>query len=184
MICVETDSDLKHGRRSIRLKGYDYSDPRAFFVTLVTRGRECLFGEIHDGEMRLTDAGRIVWEVWDSLPSRYPQIALGNAVVMPNHFHGIVIIEQSVGAIHELPLLNTQIQRRRMTLPLVVGYLKMNSAKRINKILGSEGVPIWQRNYYEHIIRDEGEQGRIHLYIEANIANWGSDEENPLTTGQ
>jgi hypothetical protein len=92
----------KHHRRSIRMPGYDYSQPGAYFVTLVTHGRECLFGEIENSEMHLNDAGRIVWDIWNSLPARYPQIALGAAVVMPNHFHGIVTIE--VGAIHELPL--------------------------------------------------------------------------------
>ena len=66
-----------------------------------------------------------------------------------------------------------------MTIPLVVGYFKMNTAKRINKILNSEGIPVWQRNYYEHIIRDEEEHNRIHLYIESNIDNWVNDDENP-----
>jgi len=66
-----------------------------------------------------------------------------------------------------------------MTLPLVVGYFKMNSAKRINLLLGSSGIPVWQRNYYEHIIRDEDEHNRIHLYIEANPLHWAEDDENP-----
>ena len=66
-----------------------------------------------------------------------------------------------------------------MTLPLVVGYFKMNTAKRINSLLGSSGIPIWQRNYFEHIIRDEAEHQRIHLYIEANVENWLWDDENP-----
>jgi len=95
---------------------------------------------------------------------------------MPNHFHGIIDIhEPTVGAIHELPLQG----RRRMTIPLVVGYFKMNTAKKINKIVASEGNPVWQRNYYEHVIRNETEHDRIHCYIEANIDNWEMDEENP-----
>lgn len=167
----------KHHRRSIRLPEYDYSQPGVYFITIVTRRRECLFGEIKDGEMHLNDAGQIVWDVWNSLPARYPQIALGTAVVMPNHFHGNVIINAiPVGAIHESPLR----ERRRMTLPLVVGYFKMNTAKRINEILGSQGIPVWQRNYYEHIIRNDKEYNRIHLYIEANVYNWFNDEENPI----
>ncbi len=166
----------------MRLPDHDYSQPGVYFITVVTRGRECLFGEIKDGEMRLNDAGQIVWDVWNSLPARYPQIALGAAVVMPNHFHGNVIIPVGaipvravpVRAIHESPLR----ERRRMTLPLVVGYFKMNSAKRINEILGAQGIPVWQRNYYEHIIRDDEEYNRIHLYIEANVDNWATDDEN------
>ena len=173
-----------HHRRSIRLPDYDYSQPGAYFITTVTRGRECLFGEIKDGVMHLNDAGQIIWDVWNSLPARYPQIALGAAMVMPNHFHGIVIINETpVGVIHELPLREeTRVERRRMTIPLAVGYFKMNTAKRINKILDSEGVPVWQRNYYEHIIRNDEEHNRIHLYIEANVANWVRDDENPVKT--
>jgi REP element-mobilizing transposase RayT len=187
----------KHHRRSIRLPGYDYSQPGAYFITMVTQRRECLFGEILNGEIKLNDTGRTVWEVWNSLPARYPQIRLGTAQVMPNHFHGIIVIP--VRAIHELPLqglplpgsplpglpmpspqVTDQMQRRRMTIPLVVGYFKMNTAKRINKILGSEGVSVWQRNYYEHIIRNDEEYNRIHLYIETNVANWVMDNENPM----
>jgi putative transposase len=78
-----------------------------------------------------------------------------------------------------LPLPEPRVERRRMTITLVVGYFKMNTAKRINKILGSEGVPVWQRNYYEHIIRNETEYERIHLYIESNPANCGTDDERP-----
>jgi putative transposase len=178
----------KHHRRSIRLPDYDYSQPGVYFITLVTRGRECLFGEIKDGEMHINEAGQIVWNVWGSLPVRYPQIGLGAASVMPNHFHGNIIIHETatVGAIHELPLpspstrVTDQMERRRMTIPLVVGYFKMNTAKQINKILDSEGVPVWQRNYYEHIIRSEEEYSRIQQYIETNVQNWVDDEENPL----
>jgi putative transposase len=171
---------LKRRRRSLRLSDYDYSQPGGYFLTMVTRGREPLFGDIHDGEMHLHEAGRIVWDVWNALPVRYPQVTLGRAVVMPDHFHGIVIIhEQPIGVavIHELPLPQP---RRRMTLPLVVGYFKMNTAKRINDILGSKGMPVWQRNYYEHIIRTDEEHNKIDSYIEANVAHWNRDDENPI----
>jgi REP element-mobilizing transposase RayT len=135
--------------------------------------------------MYLNEAGKIVLDVWNSLPTRYPTVTLGTAIVMPNHFHGIVIINESVGAIHESPLRESppqerRTQRRRMTLPLVMGYFKMNSAKQANKLLNSSGIPIWQRNYYEHIIRNDDEHNRIHLYIESNIDNWDDDDENPI----
>jgi putative transposase len=164
-------------RRSIRLPDHDYSQPGAYFITLVTHGRERLFGEIREGEMQLNDAGQIVWEIWNSLPARYPQVSVGTAIVMPDHFHGIVNISVSVGAVHELPRqrqrrITDQMERRRMTLPLVVGYFKMNSAKRINLLRGLDGLPVWQRNYYEHIIRNEAEYNRIHRYIEANASKW------------
>src|SRR5215213_2385048 len=168
-----------HHRHSIRLPDYDYSRPGAYFITLVTRGRERLFGKIKEGEMQLSNAGQIVRDVWNSLPARYPQIELGTAQVMPDHFHGILNIQPTsapVWAIHELPI-RGRAERRRMLLPLVVGYFKMNTAKQINKILGSEGIPVWQRNYYEHIIRNDAEYNRIHVYIESNPANWVMDHE-------
>jgi REP element-mobilizing transposase RayT len=103
---------------------------------------------------------------------------------MPNHFHGIITINNHVGAIHELPLheLPLQIepkQRRKMLLPKIIGFLKMNSAKEINQIRATLGYPVWQRNYYEHIIRSEEEMNRIHRYIIDNPAKWAEDENNP-----
>jgi putative transposase len=165
-------------RRSIRLPNYNYSQVGAYFVTIVTFQREYRFGEIQHGKMNLNNAGQIVWNVWNSLPERYPTVTLDTAVVMPNHFHGIVMIDEPVvGVIHELPL-QDRAQRRRMTLPLVVGYFKMNSAKQINKLSNSSGVPIWQRNYYEHIIRNDEENNRVQFYIDSNIDNWAKDDEN------
>jgi REP element-mobilizing transposase RayT len=176
----------KHHRRSIRLPGYDYSQPGAYFITVVTWQRQCLFGVIREGHLHLNDAGRVVWDVWHALPARYPQITIGAAVVMPNHFHGIIEIHD-IGAIHELPLRDELPQQRseprRMTIPLVVGYFKMNTARRINQILASEGVPVWQRNYYEHIIRNDEEHNHIHLYITGNVDLWDPDDENPYRKG-
>jgi REP element-mobilizing transposase RayT len=168
-----------HHRRSIRVPGYDYSQPGAYFVTMVTRGRECLLGKVREQEMRPNAAGNIVWEVWNCLPVRYPEIVLGTAAVMPNHFHGI--IEIPVGAVHEPPLPETQsrMARRRMTIPLVAGFFKMQSSKQINILHRTPGERIWQRNYYEHIIHDEDDHSRIFDYIEANVENWSMDEENP-----
>lgn len=175
-------------RRPLRLPDYDYSQPGAYFVTMVTYQREHLFGEIADGDMRQNDAGKIVWEVWKSLPGRYPTITLDEGVVMPNHFHGIVIIEENpVGAIYELPLRDElplqdkeayRLARHRMLIPLAVGYLKMNSAKRVNILLNSSGVPIWQRNYYERIVRNDQAYNAIRQYIHSNPASWDTDEEN------
>ena len=184
----------KHHRHSIRLPEYDYSHPGGYFFTTITHERVCLFGEIKEGEMCLNEAGNVVWDIWNSIPERYPQVSIFTAIVMPNHFHAIVLINEinNVGVIHdaklvseqgewdELPLQDHRKERRRMTLPLLVGYFKMNTAKRINQLLGLPGKPVWQKNYYEHIIRNDEELNRIHLYIEANVANWALDDENPL----
>ena len=84
--------DAAQGRRSIRLPDYDYSQPGAYFITIVARGREYLFGKIQNAEMQTNSAGQIIWDVWNSLPGRYPQNELGAAQGMPNHFPGILII--------------------------------------------------------------------------------------------
>ena len=177
-----------HHRRSIRLRDYDYSSSRAYFVTICTFERECLFGEVVDGVMRLNEAGQFVEMVWRSLPQRYQGIDVDAFVAMPNHIHGIIMIDEpvgaihespgsdkGVGAIHELPLRN----RRNMTLPKVIGYLKMNSAKRINQSRNNPGTPVWQRNYYERVIRDERELDGIRRYIAENPARWDEDENHP-----
>jgi putative transposase len=185
------------GRRSIRLKNWDYSRAGGYYVTLVTFRRQNLFGEILNNEMQLTEAGRIVQGVWQQLPARYPNVVTDVMVVMPNHCHGILFIVEDppvVGAIHELPLRHNgmhalplqdnesseeyRLRRRRMLIPKIVGYLKMNSARPINQLLNSSGVPVWQRNYYEHIIRDEAECNRITRYIIENPAQWETDDEN------
>jgi putative transposase len=89
----------KHHRRSIRLKGYDYTQPGAYFITICTQGRECLFGEIIDGEMHLNEAGQIVVQTWQDLPNHISNVQLDAFVVMPNHVHGIIIITDRAGGI-------------------------------------------------------------------------------------
>jgi putative transposase len=169
-----------HHRRSIRLSDYDYSQPGAYFITIVTRGRECLFGEIKDGEMQLSGMGQIAEEAWRAIPEHFPQVELGTYVVMPNHVHGIIIIRgmatnssPSVGARHASPLPPHGVKPK--SIGAMVGSFKSAVTKRIGRELHT-----WQRNYYERIIRDDAEYNRIHLYIETNIDNWTIDEENPL----
>ncbi len=171
-------------RRSIRLRDYDYSQAGAYFVTICTHRRACLFGDVVDDDVELNALGRIVMTTWESLPGRYPQITLDAFVIMPNHVHGIIMIEDGerpVGAIHELPLRNTRYRRRTMTLPLVVGYFKMNASKQINRTRLTPGAPVWQRNYYEHIIRGDDDLGRIRAYIALNPRHWALDRENPAS---
>ncbi|MHB8712140.1 MAG: transposase [Trichloromonadaceae bacterium] len=179
-----------HHRRSIRLRGYDYSRAGAYSVTLCAWQRECLFGEVVDGEMMLNDAGRLVTAIWDSLPLRYQGLEVDAFVTMPNHIHGIIVINDPVGAIHESPgsvlevktraiRESSQQGRRTMTLSKVVGYLKMNTAKGINQMRNNPGVPVWQRDYYERVIRDERELAAIRQYIADNPAKWAEDENHP-----
>ena len=95
----------KHHRRSIRLQGYDYSQPGIYFITICTKNHECLFGEILNGEMRLNDFGKIAHQCWLEIPNHFPHIQLDEFVIMPDHIHGIIILNDIVGAKNFSPLL-------------------------------------------------------------------------------
>ena len=170
-------------RRSIRLRGYDYSQAGAYFLTVCVQNRECLFGEIADGQMALNDAGKVVADEWTKIAKICNEIELDKWIVMPNHFHGVLVINDSVGAIHESPLQMTVTQRRNMELPKLIGRFKMLSSKRINEIRNTSDVKLWQRNYYEHVIRNDDELNRIREYIVNNPAKWALDRENPMVGG-
>jgi len=173
----------RHKRRSIRLQGYDYSQAGAYYFTICTRDRECLFGEVVDGQMRLNQTGQIIHTVWDSLPQFYVGCELDAFLIMPNHLHGVIVIGEPVGAIHESPLPPVRIaDRRRMLLSKILGRFKMVSAKQINILQATQGKPVWQRNYYEHVIRDDRSLNRIRQYIADNPAQWEFDLENPAAS--
>ena len=165
----------KHHRRSIRLKGYDYSQAGAYFVTIVTWQREILFGEIVDGEMVLNEFGETVREEWERTEIVRPYVKLGKYVIMPNHVHGILVfVDDGVGATRRVaPTLQSG------SLGAVMGQFKSIVTKRINGLQNVSGRPIWQRNYDERIIRNEREMDRIHRYIESNPSMWAEDDENP-----
>lgn len=196
-----------HRRRSLRLQEYDYSRSGAYFITMCAFNRECLFGNIDGAAAEINDCGRILAEIWQDVPKRYPGVELDEFVVMPNHVHGVIFITEPVGAIpvgaiHELPLQNTplqntplretslhtnkqtrMIQRRNMLLPKIIGYFKMNTAKRINQQRNTSGAAVWQKNYYEHVIRNGDALNRIREYIVNNPLQWALDRENPNNVG-
>lgn len=171
----------KHHRRSIRLKGFDYRQSGAYFVTICTQNRACFFGAVADGEMLLNNAGEIVKATWKELPARFPSLGLDAFVAMPNHIHGIIMVgaqfiapsdgfgETNQGAINHAP-----------TLGEIVRTYKAASTRLIRQA----GTPDfgWQRNYYEHIVRDEESLDRIRRYIMDNPACWTTDRENPSAT--
>ncbi len=190
----------RHHRRSVRLADYDYSQPGAYFVTMVTQGRACLFGDVVNGEMQLSDMGRIAGECWRAVPEHFPNVELGTFVVMPNHVHGIIVLHDRAdaeasarrGTIYRAPTAtddaptaidDAPAERFQKpvpgSIPTIVRTYKAAVAREIVQQHG--GVPIiWQRNYYEHIIRDDEEHNRIHFYIESNVDNWTLDNENPV----
>jgi REP element-mobilizing transposase RayT len=179
-----------HHRRSIRLRNYDYRSAGAYFVTVCAFQRECLFGEVVDGEMRVNRFGEIVQAEWEKSAMVRENLQLDEFLVMPNHLHGIVIIVDDVGATRRVARNNADqskraTQRVAPTGPVAgsvgafLGQFKSIVTKRINTIRSNPGCPLWQRNYYEHIIRSECELGNIRRYIEENPLNWDQDENNP-----
>lgn len=173
----------KHHRRSIRLKGYDYSQAGAYFVTICTQNRVCLFGEIVDGEMRLNDAGKIVADSWQWLASQYDYIELDEWVIMPNHIHGIIVVNERRGDSRIAPTQIAPTQTgptgKRKPIGRLIGAFKTVSTKHINIMRGMAGIPVWQRNYYEHIIRNDESLNRIREYIANNPLQWALDRDNP-----
>lgn len=173
----------KHHRRFIRLKGHDYAQAGAYFITIVARDRVCLFGEVADAEMHPNDAGRIVDRCWRDIPAHFPNFELDAFVVMPNHVHGIIVMvrDPPVGATHASPLPDTATPRgpKRQSLGAVVGSFKSAASKYINALYGNPDTTLWQRNYYEHVIREEESLNRIRQYILHNPVRWAFDRENP-----
>ncbi len=218
-----------HHRRSIRLKGYDYSQEGLYFITISVQDRKCLFGKIVDGKMNLNDAGKIADECWLEIPNHFPNVVLDEHIVMPNHVHGIIELiktdsqngsessavgvenlqplqspddsESSVGAENFLPLQsqceslskigieNFQSPRNEFQkiIPHSIGSIvrgfKIGVTKWFrNNTVGAVGaenfqpLPIWQRNYYEHIIRDQQSYEQITDYIINNPKNWKGDD--------
>jgi len=186
----------KHHRRSIRLKHYDYSQPGCYFLTMCTRNGECIFGEISENGMKLNAFGEIVQLYWNKIPQRYPKTESVAFVVMPNHVHGIVCIPDArdniVRAVHDakrrsqspLPKSPLPKTRRNMLIPKLVGWFKMNTAKLINQIRKTRGISVWQRNYWEHVIRNEKSMNRIYEYIQTNPFRWHLDRNNPTREGE
>jgi REP element-mobilizing transposase RayT len=172
----------RHHRRSIRLTGFDYSAPGSYHITICTHARECLFGEITNGLMQANAHGEVALTCWHSIPSHFPNVRLDAFVVMPNHIHGIIVIDgivaetRDVEATHASPLPNVPRGPQQASIGAIVGSYKSAVTRRVNAMRGTPGWPVWQRNYYEHVIRDEDEFYRIVAYIEENPRRWADDE--------
>jgi len=168
----------KHHRRSIRLNDHDYAQPGGYFVTIVTYHRNMLFGEIVNEEMQLSEFGKIADECWRAIPKHFSNVELSAHVIMPNHAHGIIVITDGRGTIYRAPT-QEQFQKPVMgSIPTIIRTYKAAVTRRIGREHNVTG--IWQRNYYEHIIRNHEDWDRIHRYIESNPSMWVEDEENPM----
>ena len=152
-------------RRPLRAPAYDYTTPGAYFVTIVAQERACLFGAIVDDVFLPTSAGDAVSRVWHDLPARFQTIELDHFVVMPNHVHGLLWI-------NDVPA------PQRESLGAIVGAFKSLAAREVNTALKRTGT-LWQRNYYERVVRNEAELTAIRKYIIDNPLRWAIDAENP-----
>jgi putative transposase len=170
------DSDKNH-RHSLRLQGYDYAREGAYFVTVCLRDRACLFGDISDGEMILNGAGRTAEKCWMDIPTHFPHIELDEFVIMPNHIHGILSITAAVGAKNFSPLHPKQMHGPSKTIGSVIRGFKIGVTKWMRQ--NTPVYNVWQRNYYEHVIRDDASLNQIRQYITDNPSRWAEDEENP-----
>ena len=190
---VKFDLEIHH-RNSIRLKGYDYSQEGGYYLTIVTYGRQVLFGAVVGGKMRVNAMGKIVQECWGEIPDHFPNVGVDDFVVMPNHVHGILFIhENNRAATYSIPLAGARTRRGTIyraptkteqfgkptagSLPTIVRTFKATVTRRAGRELSSSN--IWQRNYYEHILRDQADYERVASYILDNPLDWDQDEENP-----
>jgi len=189
-------------RSPTRLRDYDYRQPGAYFVTICAQHRKCLFGAITDGKMRLNEIGQIVVECWERIPQHFPSVELGECVIMPNHFHGIISWGIMEARAPHLPK-NINTRRGEVTSPVntnptnrsgevtsparkgspalgkIVAYFKHQSTKHINQHHNKPGTRIWQRNYYDHVIRDDPDLQRLRQYIQDNPMKWALDQLHP-----
>ena len=181
------DKSKKSDRRSIRLRGYDYSQPGAYFITLCTETRKCLFGEISDGGILLSAFGRIVDEEWHRTIQIRPTVALDAFSIMPNHVHGIIVLNEPSGqeirrgTMHRAPTPKFERFGKPISnsIPTIIRGFKSAVTQRINEMRGTPGSAVWQRNYYEHVIRNEIDLDEIRQYIVNNPFKWPEDENHP-----
>jgi REP element-mobilizing transposase RayT len=173
LTCRPLNDPSASNRKSLRLKGYDYHRDGWYFVTVCVLGRTHLLGEIDEVGMHLSAAGKMVQEIWDQIPARFPQVELDERVVMPNHLHGILVLTNGHGVIER-------------ALGDIIGAFKSISTDAYIPGVRQQGWQrfdgrLWQRNDYEHVIRDGQSLRRIQEYIRGNPQGWGDDPENVRT---
>jgi len=184
-----------HRRRSIRLKGYDYSQDGAYFITIVIQGRECLCGEVINQAVKLTPAGEMILVWWQKIPRKFQAVSLDAFVLMPNHFHGVIMIDsegdiEKNGQTHgsaptdsrELVRADPRVRPNAPIAQMVQWFKTMTTNEYIRGVKELGWPPfigkLWQRNYYEHIIRNPGEHARICNYIYSNPLRWMEENKN------
>ena len=154
---------LSTRRKVIRLRGHDYSQPGAYFVTVCIRDKKPLLGDVTRHGVTLTDLGRCVETVWNTIPDHHPDVNLDEYVIMPDHMHGVILLGEANAGDGERP---------PPTLGAVVGSFKSAATRSVNQARGTSGVTLWQRGFYEHIVRNQHDLDDIREYIRTNPLRW------------
>jgi len=167
------------------LKSYDYSQAGACFVTICTKDRECIFGKIVDEEVRLTMGGRIADKCWRNIPSHYPHVILDEFVVMPNHVYGVIFTgDEDVGVqnLEPLQMDGPREGKFQQIVPKSIGATVRGFKIGVTKWYrqNTDIHTVWQRNYFDRIIRNEDELNRIREYIIFNPAKWAEDSPREM----
>jgi putative transposase len=172
----------RQGRRSVRLRGYDYASAGMYFVTVCARDRACVFGEVANGQVQLSELGETVNRCWVAVGDHFLEVTLDRWVIMPNHLHGIL----AVGGLRSSLQPVVGVRSRGACGPspssigAIVGSFKAAVTKAHNDLRGRSGTTVWQRSYYEHVIRNERDLQRVRQYVEENPIRWELDPENPV----
>ncbi|HKN74139.1 MAG TPA: transposase [Candidatus Acidoferrum sp.] len=170
-------------RRSIRLPGADYREAGGYFITICTAERNEIFGSIKDGEVLLSELGKIVRACLVQIPNHFAHASIEEYVVMPNHVH--VIIALGVGARYIVPLHEGARSPERFqkpvkgSIPTIVRTFKAAVVRQAGKELGMHVAEIWQRNYFERVLRNGQEYANASRYVAENPMRWEWDAENP-----
>ncbi len=169
---------LNRNRKSIRLKEYDYSQPGEYFVTICTLGKEFMFWEVVNEKMQLSTIGEIAQRCWMDIPGHFPNVSLDEYIIMPNHIHGIIVLNESVVGVEYIqPLQKTFQHVIPESLGSIIRSYKAAVTRGCRKCRRHDFY--WQRNYFDRIIRNEKELQNVREYILNNPLNWWLDEENP-----
>lgn len=172
-------------RRTIRVQGFDYSQAGAYFVTICAWKRACIFGEAAVDGIVLSRIGEILEEEWLNTAVIRPYVTLDAFTVMPNHFHGILwLMIDELGTARRAPTSEGFVKPVPGSLPTTIGAFKAAVTRRINAWRNSLNGEVWQRGYYEHVIRNEESLGRVREYIINNPKQWDLDRENSHRKGE
>lgn len=174
-----THNPTYSNRRSVRLRYHDYRDAGAYFITVCTQDRECLFGQIVVDGMQLNPYGQSVQTEWMRSQTLRSNVALDTFVVMPNHFHGVIVANEKDGTARRAPTTEGYARPVEGSIPTIVRAFKSAVTKGINEMRKTPGATVWQRGYYEHVVRNEDELNKIREYIANNPMQWALDRENP-----